>query len=306
VFSVPDDVRAASAAGDVNGDGVADLLFGTPGAEVSGHSEAGRVYVVYGNAGGFVANFQLQLLLPSGGGDGSEGFTLEGARMNDITGTSLAGAGDVDGDGLADLLIGAPGVPDNASGRAFLVFGSNAIGAMLPLSSLLPENGGDGRAGVVIAGEDAAVLGPGNAGTSVAVAGDIDADGFADLLVGAPDETADGHAGEGGAAYLVFGRSRDLDADGVVDREDNCTLDANADQRDTDGDGFGNICDPDLDGDCFVNFVDLGVLKEVFFLDEPDADFDGDGFVNFADLGIMKERFFGAPGPSGVALICSD
>src|SRR5678815_95215 len=77
VFSVPDDVRPVSAAGDVNGDGVADLLFGTPGAEVSGHPEAGRVYIVYGNASGFVANFQLQLLLPSQGGDGSEGFTLE-------------------------------------------------------------------------------------------------------------------------------------------------------------------------------------------------------------------------------------
>jgi hypothetical protein len=72
-FTAPDDVLAVSAAGDVNGDGVVDMVFGAPGATVSGQPDAGRAFVVYGNAGGFVANFQLQHLLPSQGGDGSEG-----------------------------------------------------------------------------------------------------------------------------------------------------------------------------------------------------------------------------------------
>ena len=75
----------------------------------------------------------------------------------------------------------------------------------------------------------------------------------------------------------------------------------NADQRDTNGDGFGNICDPDLDNDGITNFIDLGTMRSVFFSADPDADFNGDGVVNFVDLGIMRSLFFQPPGPSGVA-----
>ena len=93
----------------------------------------------------------------------------------------------------------------------------------------------------------------------------------------------------------------DTDADGVTDGLDNCTLVANNDQRDTNGDGYGNACDADLDNDGFINFADLGDLKVAFFSDgDVDADFNGDGHVNFADLGIMKASFFGPPGPSGI------
>jgi hypothetical protein len=93
----------------------------------------------------------------------------------------------------------------------------------------------------------------------------------------------------------------DSDADGLDDAADNCTLVANADQRDTDGDRYGNACDPDLNNDLVVNFTDLGTLKGVFFTSDPNADFDGDGAVNFVDLGVMKGAFFAAPGPSGLA-----
>ncbi|MEL7451022.1 MAG: thrombospondin type 3 repeat-containing protein [Pseudomonadota bacterium] len=91
----------------------------------------------------------------------------------------------------------------------------------------------------------------------------------------------------------------DTDSDGVADDVDNCTQVANADQRDTNGDGFGNICDADLDNDGSINFSDLGLLKSVFFSNDADADLDGDGAVNFTDLGLMKQSFFGPPGPSG-------
>jgi len=90
----------------------------------------------------------------------------------------------------------------------------------------------------------------------------------------------------------------DSDGDGVSDSADNCTAVSNADQRDTSGDGYGNICDPDLNGDGAVNFVDLGLLKSVFFTSDADADLNGDGAVNFIDLGIMKSMFFQPPGPS--------
>lgn len=85
---------------------------------------------------------------------------------------------------------------------------------------------------------------------------------------------------------------------------DNCQLVQNANQLDTNGDGFGNVCDADLSNDCAVNFVDLGMMKSVFFTADADADLNGDGTVNFIDLGIMNSGFFQAPGPSGVLNEC--
>lgn len=92
----------------------------------------------------------------------------------------------------------------------------------------------------------------------------------------------------------------DSDGDGVADNADNCTQVSNPDQRDTDGDFFGNACDADLDGDGVINFVDLGLLRQVFFTADANADFNGDGTVNFIDLGVMRATFFGSPGPSGL------
>lgn len=93
----------------------------------------------------------------------------------------------------------------------------------------------------------------------------------------------------------------DQDADGVPDAEDNCTEVPNADQRDTNLDGYGNLCDPDLNNDGAVDFLDLGLFKAVFFTDDADADLNGDGSVDFLDLGLMKSLFFQPPGPSGLS-----
>lgn len=100
------------------------------------------------------------------------------------------------------------------------------------------------------------------------------------------------------------GGGDDSDGDGIDDGVDNCTLVPNPAQIDSDGDGYGNNCDADLDNDCAINFVDLGMMKSAFFGADPDADLDGDGAVNFIDLGIMKELFFNAPGPSGLPNAC--
>ncbi len=99
--------------------------------------------------------------------------------------------------------------------------------------------------------------------------------------------------------------SADIDGDGVSDAADNCLRVANSDQRDSNGDGFGNLCDADLNNDNVVNVVDLGILRTVFFTADPDADFNGDGVVNVTDLGIMRAGFFAAPGPSGLSPILS-
>lgn len=90
----------------------------------------------------------------------------------------------------------------------------------------------------------------------------------------------------------------DMDGDGVPDAFDNCTILANPNQEDADFDGYGNACDPDLNGDDIVNVVDLGLLRAAFFSADEVADFNSDGVVNVVDLGIMRSFFFQSPGPS--------
>jgi len=113
-------------------------------------------------------------------------------------------------------------------------------------------------------------------------------------------------------AVTVFG---DTDDDGVVDNDDNCTLVPNGPdapdaggliQYDSNGDGFGNACDPDLNSDNVVDFGDLPAFQAAFFSDDgdlnwnPDADLNGDGVVDFGDLPTLQNLFFQTPGPSGL------
>lgn len=99
---------------------------------------------------------------------------------------------------------------------------------------------------------------------------------------------------------FYYESASDSDSDGVVDAADNCTLVPNPAQRDTDGDNFGNYCDPDFDNNLIINASDLAFLKTQFFSNDPDADLDGNGVVNAADLAILKTMFFSTPGPSGL------
>lgn len=106
------------------------------------------------------------------------------------------------------------------------------------------------------------------------------------------------------ASFIVTGGFHtppDYDEDNLKNFLDNCIFEPNSDQRDSNADGYGNVCDPDLNDDGVVNTIDLGILKLRFFTADPDADFDGNGVVNAVDLGILKARFFGMPGPSGIA-----
>lgn len=94
----------------------------------------------------------------------------------------------------------------------------------------------------------------------------------------------------------------DTDADRTADVQDNCTLVANPDQRDTDEDGYGNLCDADLNNSGgIVNFSDLALFRSAFGTSNPNADLDSSGgIVNFTDLAIFRSLFGKAPGPSGV------
>ena len=99
----------------------------------------------------------------------------------------------------------------------------------------------------------------------------------------------------------------DTDSDLIKDFMDNCILDPNTDQYDSNNDGFGSICDADLNNDLAINFLDLALMKDAFFASpvspnwNPDADLDNSGIINFGDLFFMKIAFFTAPGPSGIA-----
>ena len=107
-----DDIRSrlgssVSSAGDVNGDGFDDLIIGAPYADSNGYFRNGQSYVVFGNSGGWASRLDLTTL------DGSNGFVINGLDGNDYSGSSVSSAGDVNGDGFDDLIIGAPGADPN-------------------------------------------------------------------------------------------------------------------------------------------------------------------------------------------------
>ncbi len=173
---------SVSGVGDINGDGVADLIIGAPYA----NSYAGSSYVVFGNPGiGSSGSIALSSL------NGNNGFVLPGVAVNDYSGVSVSGAGDINGDGIADLIIGAYNANSNA-GASYVVFGKAGIGSSgsLALSGLNSSNG------FVLNG----VAGSGS-GNSVSGAGDINGDGIADLIIGAPNANSGA-----GASYVVFGK----------------------------------------------------------------------------------------------------
>src|SRR4028119_556500 len=126
--------RSVSSAGDVNGDGFDDLIIGANGADPNGIFGAGQSYVVFGSNSGFGAGLNLWDL------DGSNGFAINGIAAGDLSGSSVSSAGDVNGDGIDDLIIGARFADANGidnAGQSYVVFGSNSgFGAGLDLWDL--------------------------------------------------------------------------------------------------------------------------------------------------------------------------
>jgi VCBS repeat-containing protein len=191
-----------SSAGDVNGDGLADLIVGASLGD-DGGDIAGEAYVVFGKASGFGtvdgtgrSVVDLTSLSPA------NGFVIQGDAAGDEAGYSLSSAGDVNGDGIADLIVGARGGDDGGSnaGEAYVVFGTTSgFGtvdgtgrSVVDLTTLAAANG------FVVQGDEATDW----AGLSVSKAGDVNGDGFADIIVGAPlGADAGVNAGE---AYVVF------------------------------------------------------------------------------------------------------
>ena len=179
---------SVSAAGDINGDGHVDLIIGADG--YPGGSKKGRSYVVFGGSGvGSNGMFNLSGLT------GANGFKLDGENNYDYSGNSISAAGDINGDGHVDLLIGAYCYPTNSNiGRSYAVFGGPGVGSSggIALSNM------NGTNGFKLDGENNGDL----SSISVSMTGDINGDGYADLIIGAY-----GYLGGGtkGRSYVVFG-----------------------------------------------------------------------------------------------------
>lgn len=245
---------AALLAVDVNGDGIDDLIIGTPGGDgpnesrkgVANEKGAGEVYIVFGRP-----FFEPERDLAVQGGDGAD-VTIYGASVGDnlSSGGSLA-AGDVNKDGLADILLGAgladgPGDERSEAGEAYIILGRTTFPLVLDLAIQ-----GAGGADVTIQG---AGIGDNLAlGGSLTMA-DFNRDGHSDLLLGAFN--ADGPAEErnnAGEAYVIFGRSAlpttlDLAAPDAADvrllgasTDDRLTIDRSFFAGDVSGDGVPDL-----------------------------------------------------------------
>jgi hypothetical protein len=185
---------AVAGVGDVNGDARPDLLLGGSSASFGGGSfNTGAAYVVFGRGTAFTASLDLAVL------DGSIGFELRGVAGEDFTGEAVAGAGDTNGDGVSDLLVGAFGA--DPLGRSFAGSTYLVLGRRTPFPALLLLASLDGSDGMRIDGVAGSL-----SGRSIAGAGDTNGDGRADVLIGAAGLDVGSEADAGGA-YLVYGRA---------------------------------------------------------------------------------------------------
>ncbi|NJL03508.1 MAG: PKD domain-containing protein [Chloroflexaceae bacterium] len=261
---------AVSTAGDINGDGLADLIIGAPGNN--------RLLVYLGNpdlsqtqplsftvgAAGFGSAVSLagdtngdglsELLIGAPGVNRAYVYRFDASRSRFVSvapapisgglsfGTAVATAGDVNGDGFADIIIGAPDV-----NQASVYSGASLASAPTPIATLngsgqfgatvdtAGDVNGDGFADIIVGapGDNEAYIylgsatgisntpaltltGTGAFGTAVATAGDVNGDGFSDIIVGAPEYEQLGSLIPGGAAFVYYGGSTGIVATSVV------------------------------------------------------------------------------------------
>jgi hypothetical protein len=181
---------SVSAAGDVNGDGLDDVIVSSFQADFNG-AQSGRTYVVFGKV--TTAAVELSAVAAGNGA----GFAITGEAAGDYSGNCVSGAGDVNGDGLSDLLVGALGNDANAisSGRAYVVFGK-VDGTAVELSDVAAGAGGFAMDGA--AASDRARF-------SVSGAGDMNGDDLDDVIIGAWE--ADPNGLSSGRVYVVYGKA---------------------------------------------------------------------------------------------------
>ena len=210
---------SVSTAGDVNGDGYSDIIIGNP--NYADFGIVGKAYIYYGSASGPSQNYD---------------WGIRGPYSLYEFGYSVSTAGDVNGDGYSDILVGSPGgFTNDQDGRAFLWYGSSAgfVQDSIFSSADWTTEGGS-QIGF-----------PGAYGTSVSTAGDINGDGYSDVIVSEPGYTSNPDIGYEGKTFVFHGSASGLStisnwsAESNIQRSHLGSSASNA--GDVNGDGYSDI-----------------------------------------------------------------
>ncbi len=228
-FSNDESGKSVAGAGDVNGDGFDDILVGAHESDEGG-IDVGQTYLILGKASGWAMDVSLS----------SSNASFIGEADSDFSGSFIAGAGDVNGDDFDDILVGAShnGEGGMDAGQTYLIFGKTSGWAM----------------DTNLTNADASFIGEAyddNSGSSVAGAGDVNEDGFDDVLVGAyfNDE---GDGDDAGQTYLILGKASGWAMDTILSSVDASFIgEANADWSGTSVAGVGDVNGDGID-DIFI------------------------------------------------------
>ena len=221
--------------------------------------------------------------------------------IEELDGTLTLTSTDWDGDGVpGGVMVDGPFIGITAN------FDINSVAVALPVDNTPPEIYLNGSASETVyadtvyydAGATAYDAEDGDLTYDISVSGYVNTSVTGTYSVTYSVTDYDGFTVS--AVRTVYVVEADADGDGVLYLNDNCTAVANPDQRDTDNDGFGNMCDADLNNDNMINAVDLGMFRQRYFTSDKDADLNGDGIVNAIDLGMFRQMYGGQPGPSSL------
>ncbi|EZH73046.1 hypothetical protein ATO12_18700 [Aquimarina atlantica] len=191
-----DDVgESVSEAGDINGDGIADIIIGAPGVDSGGQENIGEAYVIFGGTGITSSSVDITSL------DGKDGFVIRGLNANEGLGVSVSTAGDINDDEIDDILIG------NNSGDVIVIFGKDTknttdFSAVYTRTDINNDNG-------IIIEDTASNTG---FGQTLSNAGDVNGDTIDDIIIGTSSFSG------GGDAYVFYGNSaiRSMDVAALV------------------------------------------------------------------------------------------